>query len=60
MQSAEKYTSLFHLLLPLADSSACAHFVSLAQACKKKHQSSRLQRLVPVVASRAPERAGLT
>jgi hypothetical protein len=35
-------------------SAECAHFVSLAP------QSSRLQRLVPMVASRAPERAGLT
>ena len=58
MQSAEKYTSLFNWLTQCVCPLRLA--CSLAPAWKKKYQSSRLKRLVPVVASRAPERAGLT
>ena len=55
MQSAEKYTSHFHWL------TQCVCPLRLAcPAWKKNHQSSRLKRLLPVLASRAPERAGLT
>ena len=56
MQSAKKYTSLFNWLTQCV----CPRFASLAPASKKKLQSSRLQLLVPMVTSRAPERAGLT
>jgi len=56
MQSAEKYTSLFNWLTQCV----CPRFVSLAPASKKKLQSSRFKRLVPVLASRVPERAGFT
>ena len=55
MQSAEKYTSHFHWL------TQCVCPLRLAcPSIGNKHQSSHLKRLVPVVASRAPERAGLT
>ena len=56
MQSAEKYTSLFHWLTQCV----CPLRLACPPAWKKKHQSSRLKRLVSVVASRAPKRAGLT